>query len=238
MTPLAAALLAFALTAVGPAVAAAIGWSRRALTPHPDVHPVTLVHEAGHALVAWHCTAVAYVESVDTMKTGYGTRGGHVRNAWLANAPQPALDWCRLVVTLGGIAAEMIVIRRARSGPASEDLMEAAALCRRIVQAGGVDPPWSHRPRERRLAFERVFVEQLTEEELRVMRLAYAMARDLLAQRLLALARLLALLIERPIVRGDDLHPALGLRPVASTSLWRTLSSEVKAEFSVRGRTL
>lgn len=235
MTPLAAALVAFALTAIGPAIAAAFGWSRRALTLDPEVHPVALIHEAGHALVAWHCTAVADVLSVNTKRSGDGALGGHVTNAWLVNAPQPALDWCRLVVSLAGIAAEMMVIRRARSGPASEDLMSAAALCRSIVQAGGVDPPWPA-PRDRRLAFERMFIEQLTEEELRVMRSGYAMARDLLGQRPIALARLLTLLIERPIVRGDDLRPALGPRPVASTALWRTLSSEVKAEFSIPRR--
>lgn len=232
MTPLVAALAAFSMTAIGPIVAAAVGWSRRAVTPHPDVHPVALVHEAGHALAAWHCTAVAEVLTVDTMRTADGNRGGHVRNAWLAAAPQPALDWCRLVVALAGIAAEMMVIRRARSGPASEDLMEAAALCRRIVEAGGDEPPWPA-PRDRRLAFERAFVEQLTEKELRVMRSGYAMARELLGQRATSMARLLALLIERPVVRGDDMHPALGPRPVASTSMWRTLSGQIKAEFSL-----
>jgi ATP-dependent Zn protease len=237
MTPFVSAVVSFGLTTSAPGLAALFGW-RRAVVPTLVPNQATRVHEAGHAIVAWHCTAVVDVLTVNTEQSGDGVLGGHVRSAWLVNAPQPALDWCRLVVTLGGVAAEMMVIRRARSKPSSGDLMEAVSLCRRIVQAGGVVPPWSHRPRERRIAFERVFVEQLTEEELRVMRFAYAMARDLLAQRSSALARLLALLVERPIVRGDDLYQVLGLRPVASTSLWRTLSNEVRAEFSIQGRTL
>ena len=232
MTPLAAALAAFALTAVAPAVAAALGWARRATTTRPAVNPVVVLHEAGHALLAWHCTAVSDVLHVDTRVALDGSPGGYVRNAWLTAAPKPAIHWCRLVVALGGVAAEMMVSRRARSGPASEDLMEAAALCRAIVRVGGVDPPWSP-PRDRGLAFERVFVDQLTAEELRVMRSGYSMARDLLEMRAAALASLLVLLAERPAVRGDELRRALGPRPVASTSLWRVLNNEVRAEFSL-----
>lgn len=110
--------------------------------------------------------------------------------------------------------------------------MEAAALCRAIVQAGGAEPPWPPPP-ERALAFERVFVEQLTEQELRVMRTGYATARAILSHRSASLARLVALLFYRPVVRGEDLHPVLGPRPVASTSLWITLSDEVRAEFTL-----
>ena len=80
MTPLAAALLAVELTAIGPYVANLVGWSRRApaavIADHPD--PSVIAHESGHALLAWYCTAVADVLSVNTRTNSVGGVGGHV----------------------------------------------------------------------------------------------------------------------------------------------------------------
>lgn len=238
MTPLSAALAWFELTVGVPVAALAVqALSRAARKLHPliiqpQVDPTVVLHEAGHALLAWHCTAVDSVLSVNTRESAIGGPGGYVKSAWLVNAPQPALDWCRLVVVLGGVAAEMMVARRARSGPASEDLMAAADLSRRIVQAGGADPPWSE-SWDYKLAFERVFVEQLSDAEMRVLRIGYAAARGMLARRPTALARLEVLLAERHVATGEELRAALGKRPVASTGLWRTLSGEIKAEFVI-----
>lgn len=230
MTPFAAALTAFEVTAIGPAIAAAIGWTRRTLTVEP-VPPATEVHEAGHALLAWYCTAVAYILHVDTVKSGDGTPGGHVRAAWYVSAPQPAADWCRLVVALGGLAAEMLVVRRVSSMASASDLLDAAARCRAIVRAGGVSPPWPA-PTAPGFPFESVFTDPLTEAELRVMRVGYATARDLLARHPAELARLIALLVERPFVRGEDLRPALGPRPLAAGDLWWVLGDAMRAGFS------
>ena len=136
-------------------------------------------------------------------------------------------------MSLAGIAAEMMVVRRASSLSSASDLVEAAALCRAITREGWVEPPWPRPKRERTIAFNTVFVDRLSERELHVMRLGYATARDLLSRRSRELARLMALLLERPVVRGEDLQPLLGPRPIAATPLWLVMSGEVRAEFSV-----
>jgi ATP-dependent Zn protease len=235
VSPLAAALTAFALFAAPVAAAALVRQRpRRApLTERPPcVSTTVVVHEAGHTLLAWHCTAVADVLLVNVRANASGGPGGFVRNAWMTAGPQPATNWCRLVVALGGFAAEMMVMQRASSGPSREDLLEAAALCRAIVRAGGAEPPWPA-PREREIAFERAFAEEMSGAELAVMRAGYATARDLLARRAESLTRLVVFLLRKPVARGDELAEVLGHRPVASTTLWRVLSNEVRAEFSV-----
>lgn len=240
MTPLADALTAFSLTASGPLLALAWAWRRTPLPlplpePEPDLDPRVVVHEAGHALTAWHCTAVARVLSVNVLQNSRGGPGGFVRSAWLTTAPAPALAWCQLVVALGGLAAEMEILRSCRSAPASDDFRDAALLCRAIVQAGAVEPPWPALP-ERAIALERAFAESPPDDEARVLRAGYAKARDLVAERRRALARLVVLLADRRVVGGVELEGPLGSRPIAATELWRTLSGEVRAEFSAGKR--
>lgn len=111
--------------------------------------------------------------------------------------------------------------------------MAAAVLCRAIVEHGPAEPPWRPRPAPP-LPLARVFVDPLSAAEARVMLHGYAMARDLLSRHAESLVLLMTLLVDRPVVRGEELRAVLGPRPVASTALWRALSGEVRAEFTVR----
>jgi hypothetical protein len=93
------------------------------------------VHEAGHAVAAWLCTAVLAVHEV---RVGHvrGEPFGHVRLTERGSA-----EWCRLVIVLAGVAADQCIYRaKARSRPYASDLNQARALA---AVLSGQAPPWS-----------------------------------------------------------------------------------------------
>lgn len=122
------------------------------------------VHEAGHAVAAWYCTAVERIT-----RASIDANGGVVVMRSRRGAP-----WCDAVILLAGIAAEGIVIGRFSSGPAREDLRHAIAAIRDLPDredraATGPTPD-----------LERAFASPLSERERRLLRAAYGEAREII----------------------------------------------------------
>jgi hypothetical protein len=176
-----------------------------ATAPPPDTDDTRMaVHEAGHALAAWRCTVVTHVHRASLE----GRDGGFVTYDFIAD-PSPAHAWCKLVITLAGIAAELAVFSRARSGPAEKDLLHARKLSRLLVHAC---PPWSDAAAAPDLPFERLFRAPLPPGERAVLQRAYAKARALVRDSRAAHGRLTSLLLHRRTVPGDALPRVLGPR--------------------------
>lgn len=160
-------------------------------------------HEAGHAIVAWGATHVGTVTVLCEDDSG---------KTLCAGRPVPdisAAQWAELVVLLAGIAGELQVFGRFRSGPAASDLDKARALSAALIAAGyepKVSAPAVTVP------FSKMFVEPLTDEESRLFESAYGYARAIIRAHRIRFWRLVALLHSRGEVRDADLERVLGSR--------------------------
>lgn len=217
---------------VGPGQAAARGRGPQgartaALTtdPCPPLDTVLTrmaVHDAGHTIAAWFCTAVRDVERVSI-------REAHGAALWCVlrdDAHPPAL-WCRLVVLLAGVAAEARVFRRWRSLPAHGDLAEARRIAATLA---GQSPPWPAVV-PLTLPFDAAFSEPLAAVELAVLHTGYAMARQILLVRHVQHRRLVGALLHREHLTQDEIADILGTRSfVRLIGLWGRCEFALPAE--------
>lgn len=200
-----------------------IGWLRRPTWRDPDKAPDTVdtrtaVHEAGHTIAAWRCTAVTRIHEV----TLDGPHGGYCRYEFL-DCRTAAELWCLTVIQLAGIAAELTVFDKTRSGPAEKDLRQARRRAQLLAQHD--EPPWSLPPEPGPTArFDHLFHPPLSTDEARVLHVAYRKARQLIRDSRHAHARLVALLLHQRTVRTPALTQLLGTR--AFTRFLRTLQNK------------
>lgn len=171
--------------AVGAAAAGYAAWRLRSSPlPPPPQHPDNeecriAVHEAGHAVLALRCSIVTHVTinmRRESLEPGVGGAVYHRTRHW---SPTD-IEWCTLVIALGGIAAENAIYGRFRSQPASMDLLRALAGARALIDDGCRTPPWKDTGRTRALKFRAMFAEALTDAEVAILQLAYDTARNTL----------------------------------------------------------
>lgn len=152
------------------------------------------VHEAGHAVAVWWCTAVKCVHEV----TIDSPTGGHVSYDILSDDGADA-TWCRLVITLAGIAAELSVWPQFRSGASSADLAKARVEAGKIVAMGAYTPPWGP-DGTRSPAFAEMYRRELGGVERIILERGYQRAKDLIAARVKDHTRLVVfLLVDRTV---------------------------------------
>lgn len=177
------------------------------------------VHEAGHAVAAWFCTAIAAVDRVTidpapAAALGLGTNditGGHVahRMARLDN-----WRWCAAVVDLAGFAAEAMVFDSVQTLPSARDLTDARDNVR---ACGGLSYPWPT-PDVSGPEFASYFVEPPSTAEVAGLAKAYYTARHVvLATHGSDLRRLANALRRRRYITEPGLVGLLGSRKMLHT---------------------
>lgn len=98
------------------------------------------VHEAGHAVCAWLHPRVRITRiTIDDCPPG---QVGRVELMGPVTPGDDASLWCDIVVSLGGIAAEVHRFNLFRSGQAAPDLERAVATARVLVERGSTTSPW------------------------------------------------------------------------------------------------
>jgi hypothetical protein len=177
------------------------------------------VHEAGHTVADWYCTSVARVLEVSTIDPELaevdgdgGAALGHT--VCVRRSGDAAAKWCEVSCLLAGLAAELLVFKRARSRwGAWGDIASAREIARKLVDTA---PPWPT-TREHVPDLARCLARALP-GEVAVLTVAYAESRRVVGARhaqLLAVARALD---NAPAVDGrrtlseDDLEALLGSR--------------------------
>jgi ATP-dependent Zn protease len=162
------------------------------------------VHEAGHALVAWACSTVLDIHDVTIeLKTG-----GHVHyRRWVKE--EPDYHWCDGVVSLSGLAAELLVYAKTKSKPAEKDLTDALAAVR---QVGESRPPWGRLPTLIHPSFAPAFATRPSNAELAALGQCYSMARHVIVSHGDKLDRLVALLLTKRTVTEKEIESLLGGR--------------------------
>jgi cell division protease FtsH len=196
-----------------------MGLERRSRVISPAERRRVAYHELGHALVAIGCPHADPVHRVSIVPRGVAALGVTQQlpadDRYLIS--QPELE-DRLAVMMGGRAAERVVFDEISSG-AANDLQQATALARRMVEQFGM----SARVGPVAISTGASFLEQdghlearslrliaEAEEEMKhLLRRADERAVSYLGERHTALDRLAAILLEREAVEGSELKKLL-----------------------------
>lgn len=132
---------------------------------------IVAVHEAGHAIAALRCPLVTSVDRIHIAPDGgyvsYVIRGDDVRTMW-----------CSTVILLAGVAAEVMIYGRFRSGRAASDLAKARSLAETLVLKG-FQVPSGARARHT-LDFAAMFETRPDPKVAAVLQAAYTTSRALL----------------------------------------------------------
>jgi len=167
----------------------------------------TAVHEAGHTIAAWMCSAVNKME----LMTVEHKDGGRVSYT-IHSADTPNGLWCLLVILLSGIAAEISVYGRTRAAPASSDLIKSREIAAELVEKDCLIPPWKVPDRGRTLHFEDMYASPLSSSEAIVLKRAYHMAHAVLSSHEKAHQRVVSMLLTKKSVGEADVEVILGTR--------------------------
>ncbi len=173
----------------------------------PDTRECRLaVHEAGHLTAAWFSTTVVKVH----LATIEATYGGRVSWDYYSGSHEKA--WHQLVICLAGIAAELCVYGKYRSGESTGDLQKALVLARQLAK-GGTEAPWTlEESLVKSFPFASVYVERPTAKEIAVLNTAYVKARGLLKTVNFRYFRLVSLLLSCKSVGEKQVAEILGSR--------------------------
>lgn len=181
------------------------------------------VHEAGHVVAYWYYTSTQRLEVTLEPDPRWPGSGGRV-STWTVRG-LPAHDWCECACVFAGIAAELMLLDTANTGPTTYDLLRIAELLPNIAGsppprtwARGSTPPRvesERRPSAVASDIARAFGKSLPYDEEVAFYTAYRQARNLVhthRERLLEVARLLD---EKRTLTEDDIRPVLGPRLIA-----------------------
>jgi len=142
------------------------------------------VHEAGHAVLTWSCATVSdFTEvSIDPRSADADADGFVIYKVLQVYDDTPHGQWCRTVMNLGGLAAEVMVYGKMRSGTSYTDLNGARRRAAWLVACGETTPPWKNlRDDAPTPPFAKMFEEPPTEEEVAVLAACWRMARAVLS---------------------------------------------------------
>jgi hypothetical protein len=157
------------------------------------------VHEAGHAVALWCCTATEAIRSVHIDAAG----GGVLHDT---RERSQAERWCCLVICLAGVAAEGAAFGSWRSGEAKRDLLRARELAE---QLGETPAPWTVGPTYG--VIEKPF-RALSEGATRALHVGYAMPQRVLRAHCPRFYRLVGSLLHLRHLDRSALAAVLGSR--------------------------
>ena len=163
-------------------------------------------HEAGHAVVAWHCPVVGSVTDmiIEPTRDGDALWQGRVLHDWSA-PPEARAAW-DVVIALAGLSAEMLCYGQVRT-LLLRDLDEALDAVRSFCRRGA---PWPLGDAQGAPPIP--FRVRCTTEETEVLGQAWATSCALLARHRHAHARLASTIAVRRRLKAAELSVILGPR--------------------------
>jgi hypothetical protein len=166
------------------------------------------VHEAGHGIVVLRCTLVSEIQHVTIEEVPKSaSKNPHISY----RIRSEEVPWCALVISLAGMAGEMMAFSTSRSGTSRHDLTEARDAVREILKSPHRLPPWP--PLTTPWPdFAAMFSYPLQAEEVAILRAAYAKARAILEEHRGPHGYLTAMLLTCRTVPGSALYQWFGHR--------------------------
>jgi ATP-dependent Zn protease len=166
---------------------------------------IAAVHESGHAITAWYCTAVDDVHTV-SIDSGIKAGNGHTRYV-IWNVDSDSVKWCDIVIVLAGLAAEIKEYKTFNSAGSSSDLMRARDLAASLKnkkpplgELDGKSPP-----------FKKI-IKNLSDTEALVLSKAYVKAKEVILNHEKEYNRLICALIAKSLMNKSELIDVLGSR--------------------------
>lgn len=176
------------------------------LAPPPDtVENRIAVHEAGHTLAAWLCSHTDNISA--TVVDPIGGRVNYRISGY--EHDEPRMAWAALVIDLAGIAAEIAVYGRFHSASVRGDLSKARDRVRNVSQVELDRLPPPYRPI---LLFTLMYSPPLTDDEERVLGVAYQQAKRLIKSNTSRFYRLVSLLLTFRTATEAQIAIAMGSR--------------------------
>lgn len=163
----------------------------------------TAWHEAGHATVAWFCTAVIHVESATIVSDGEAA--GRVVTVIDRNIPLN--EWCELVFAMAGVAAESLEFGGGHAMEAAGDLASSRAIIDHLRGA----PPWPE-PDGPTLPWRTMFRSRVSERDAALLTFAFRTAMAILINYRSRVAQLAGLLLASRRIAELDMVPIFGSR--------------------------
>ena len=194
------------------------GLERQSRLIAPEERTVIAHHEAGHALTGWVLPDTAPVLKVSIVPRGAAALGRaqvvpQERDLYSRDALMS-----RLVVTLGGRAAEAVALQQVTTS-AEDDLERATELAYAMVtqygmsrRVGPLRPHPPHRPRSAALK------EAIDEEAQALITEAQARAESILREKQTLLSRVAEALLEQEVLDAKALRALLGPPPEPQTA--------------------
>jgi hypothetical protein len=165
---------------------------------------VVQIHEAGHVVTAWYCTAVKEISVETDLPMGGITR------VEVIGLQRSDVIWNQIVFKLGGVAAECLVFGKFNSASAEGDLLGALEYAEILVRRGQKASP--AKTAGRVIPFEKIYVHTIGEAERDILLAAYVQARDLINARSLEFYRLVSFLIHHNRATESQMETVLGSR--------------------------
>jgi ATP-dependent Zn protease len=173
--------------------------------PPDTVENRIAVHEAGHAVVAWCCTATVEITANVTTEKG----DPHVTCNLIRSTSNADWLWARLVILLSGLAAEAHVYRCFRSGGSETDLLQAKEAAQQLIARAAHEP---YLGTDLVAPLSRMFLVPLTPDEHRLMSAAYIHAKTLVRSHGTRYFRLISLFMTCKAVTEKQMETVLGSR--------------------------
>lgn len=179
------------------------------------------IHEAGHAVVAWHNPYVTQIDSIE-MDEGLDAGAGRVIYTRIKKEDETPALWFDLVTNLSGVAAEMHELGKTRSGGSRDDLVKALTTAQKLGR-GECKPPWGDEDRPASNGFDIVKMYRqgsVTPEEAQALRIGYSRAKALIQRKHEQFNRVVHDLLRKGSLSGADVTAIFGTRPLWHF-LWR-----------------
>lgn len=176
-----------------------------------DEREVAIVHEAGHALIAWLSPFVEEIAFV-SVSVRRNSVTQHVR---LGRAPFPPVwYWDEARIMLGGLAGQFLSHGVANAINSKNDLVHATATLTEVVTRYGSDScPWPDARTDFKVDVGKMFRVPPDTEIRRALNLVMSSASALLVRHRLRHQEICALLREQGHLLPEDLTALLGDRP-------------------------
>jgi len=177
-------------------------------------------HEAGHAVAGWFLQHVDPLLKVSIVPRGIAALGYAQylpRDQYLYSKEQ-LLD--RMCMTLGGRIAEILIFGKISTG-ARDDLEKVTKLAYSQITQFGMNAKLGNvaypRPKDGEIAFEKPYSQataKLIDDEVKALVLmAFERTKKLLTDKRDAIEKVASLLLEREVIKREDLRNLLGPRP-------------------------
>lgn len=169
------------------------------------------IHEAGHAIAAWWCSAAERIENL----TITAKNGGGVMNYRAYNSSETDHYWCLLVIVLAGWAADNVISNKFRIAEADSDLNKAKEFAK-LIQSSYKLPPWIIKTVSLPFPFQNFY--SVSSNELAILQQAFEFAKFVIVKQKKLHLELVKLLMKRKTINSSEIEELLGNREMIRTS--------------------